>query len=325
MLEENIKDPLVSIIVITYNSSKYVLETLESAKNQTYQNIELIVSDDCSTDNTVAMCKEWLEYNNERFVNSEVITVEKNTGIPSNCNRGLYMAKGEWIKFIAGDDALLDNCISDNLNRIKERHEKVYALHSDVYYYREYFNESNFICKSEKIKDIISHPYITPAEQLGMFVRKNVPLAPTVFFKKEALIFFNGFDEELPYEDIPMWIKFASNNMKIHFLNTVTVKYRLTDSFSNSKNDKFIFKTIYKSDKLVLEKLYIHYLSLLEIYCMKATFELNDIFIKYNLNIRTPLNLSIYKVLNCPFYMCWLLNIKLIEFKIRFRIYRIKR
>ncbi len=54
-------NPLVSIIVITYNSSKYVLETLESAKAQTYQNIELIVSDDGSTDNTIEICKIWIE------------------------------------------------------------------------------------------------------------------------------------------------------------------------------------------------------------------------------------------------------------------------
>ena len=60
-------NPLVSIIVITYNSSKYVLETLESAKAQTYQNIELIVTDDCSNDNTVEICRKWIEENKERF------------------------------------------------------------------------------------------------------------------------------------------------------------------------------------------------------------------------------------------------------------------
>ena len=59
-------NPLVSIIVITYNSAKFVLETLESAKAQTYQNIELIISDDGSTDNTVQICREWLKNNEEQ-------------------------------------------------------------------------------------------------------------------------------------------------------------------------------------------------------------------------------------------------------------------
>jgi len=86
-------NPLVSIIVITYNSAKFVLETLESAKAQTYQNIELIISDDGSTDNTVQICREWLKNNKESFVNTELITVEKNTGIPANCNRGVMLLK----------------------------------------------------------------------------------------------------------------------------------------------------------------------------------------------------------------------------------------
>lgn len=55
------KNPLVSVIVITYNSSKYVLETLNSVAAQTYDNIELIISDDCSVDNTVEICRNWLK------------------------------------------------------------------------------------------------------------------------------------------------------------------------------------------------------------------------------------------------------------------------
>ena len=96
--------PLVSISVITYNSSKYVIETLDSAKAQTYQNIELIISDDCSTDNTVEICKNWINDNKERFVRTELITVKKNTGISPNCNRANNAANGEWIKEIAGDE-----------------------------------------------------------------------------------------------------------------------------------------------------------------------------------------------------------------------------
>lgn len=69
--------PLVSVSVITYNSAKTVIETLDSIKAQTYQNIELIVSDDCSTDNTVEICRDWLTKNEKRFVRMELITVEK--------------------------------------------------------------------------------------------------------------------------------------------------------------------------------------------------------------------------------------------------------
>ena len=109
---------LVSVFVITYNSSRFVLEALESIKNQTYKHIELIISDDCSTDSTVDLCKNWIEKNKERFVNSTIITVSANTGVSANCNRAVTAAKGNWLKGIAGDDVLLPNCIQDNVNYI---------------------------------------------------------------------------------------------------------------------------------------------------------------------------------------------------------------
>ena len=58
---------IVTIIVATYNSSKYVLETLESIKNQTYPHLSLIITDDCSTDDTVDICKKWVGLNESRF------------------------------------------------------------------------------------------------------------------------------------------------------------------------------------------------------------------------------------------------------------------
>ena len=61
-------EPLVSIIVMTYNSEKYILETLESVRAQTYKNIELLVTDDCSIDNTVELVNVWIQENKFRFL-----------------------------------------------------------------------------------------------------------------------------------------------------------------------------------------------------------------------------------------------------------------
>ena len=93
--------PLVSICVITYNSSKTVLSTLESIKAQSYSNIELVISDDCSPDNTVEIVQQWLEENKSWFIRTELITVEKNTGVTGNVNRSCKNTQGKYVKPIA--------------------------------------------------------------------------------------------------------------------------------------------------------------------------------------------------------------------------------
>ena len=103
--------PLVSICVITYNSSKYVIETLESAKNQSYPNIELVITDDGSTDNTADVCKKWVAENRQFFKNVVELYNPSNSGVSANCNKGISVCNGEWIKLIAGDDILLIDCI----------------------------------------------------------------------------------------------------------------------------------------------------------------------------------------------------------------------
>ena len=88
-------NPLVSVVVITYNSSKYILECLDSIYNQTYQKIELIISDDCSKDNTVEICRDWLAVNDDRFLGTNLVLSEINTGVSANCNRGVHVSHGE--------------------------------------------------------------------------------------------------------------------------------------------------------------------------------------------------------------------------------------
>lgn len=219
-------DPLVSIIVITYNSSKYVLETLESAKAQTYQNIELIISDDGSTDKTIEICEKWLADNKERFVDSQIITVEKNTGIPANCNRGVKASKGEWIKLIAGDDVLTENCIEDNLSFIRQNpHAQIVQSLSNMY--RGVFDEGNFIMQlpaQEKFNlfELSAEKQYKYLDEKDMFL-----CTPSIFLKKNAVEHVGLFDERFRYfEDYPMWLKLTKNNFQVQLLKKVTVKYR---------------------------------------------------------------------------------------------------
>lgn len=230
---------LVSIIVITYNSSEYVLETLESAKAQTYQNIELIISDDCSKDNTVELCQKWLDINKDRFVRVELITTKKNTGIPANCNRGVKNARGSWVKTIAGDDVLLPNCIYDFVEFTLQNH-KCMLIHSRMLIYKNTFDEINLIGEY-KINEIFMDSKYTSGDQFSILLMRNQVLAPTVFINKQVLLDIGGFDESIPLcEDYPMWLNLTKKGFKFYFLNKVTVKYRLHDSsISQPKNQIF--------------------------------------------------------------------------------------
>ncbi len=215
-------NPLVTVGVLTYNSAKYVLETLESAKAQTYQNIELIISDDCSTDNTVELCREWIEKNKDRFVCCEILTVEKNTGIPANCNRRLRASRGEWIKGIAGDDILAPDCVENFINFVKENPEAE-IIASKMQIFVDVFDKRNF-------KVVVGRNdafFLARAQdQRMMLAVKNQVLAPSVFVRVELLRRVGGYDETLMAEDYPMWIKLAGEGARIYFLDCVTVFYR---------------------------------------------------------------------------------------------------
>lgn len=215
MKEEN---PLVSIIVITYNSSKFVLETLESAKAQTYRNIELIVSDDCSTDNTVEICRQWVEENNERFARTEIITSEKNTGIAPNCNRGLRKAEGEWVKLIAGDDKLFEHAIFELVSQTK----KLNSI--DILFCNISINGNRNQISTEIIS-LLSKP---KPKQYKILLKRNIFPAPGSFIKKALLNELGGFDERYPLlEDYPFLLKAMKRGADFFYLNLPLIYYRV--------------------------------------------------------------------------------------------------
>ena len=114
---------IVSIIIPCYNVQDYIIECVESCYAQTYKNIEVICIDNNSTDNT------WQELIilKEKYPQL-VLDKEPKSGAPSARNKGLELAKGDWIQFLDADDLLLPSKIEHQLNIIKETNcDLIYA------------------------------------------------------------------------------------------------------------------------------------------------------------------------------------------------------
>lgn len=256
------KYPLVSIVVITYNSSNFILDTLNSIKNQTYNNLELIITDDGSTDSTIEYCREWLNMHKDKFVCSNIIITDKNTGIPGNCNRGVNAASGEWIKLIAGDDLLISDCIENfiNLITINNSAEVIYSKSLGFYgdIADENFGNHNFPGYSKFYSAHVKTQY-------RMLLRRNYCDGPTIFFKKSVFDQVGGFDERFKFEDHPFALKLTKNSIRLYYMDCYTVHYRenivsitRTDNhrlFSNFYNEveKFNVAEIYPNCNFFLK------------------------------------------------------------------------
>lgn len=252
MVENNL---LVSVIVATFNSGTTIIETLESIKNQNYKNIELIITDDCSTDDTINLCRQWLNIYGHQFVQHQLITVPENTGIPANCNRALKAAKGVWIKFIAGDDTLKDNSIQINMDYINSNNE-IEILQTDADLFLETFEKANF---KRKLPIDFKEFFDLENGMLQHEFLKDIGYAictPSIFIKKSTIEKANGFDERFPFiEDLPLWLKLTKLNIKFFYLPVSTVNYRSHDK-SVARNGKKYTDTIFAKNYLFFLKSY---------------------------------------------------------------------
>lgn len=286
--------PLVSVVVITYNSSEYVIETLESVKGQTYDNIELIVSDDCSTDNTLSICKEWLNDNKNRFVNAKVITTPKNMGIAPNCNVGLSACKGEWVKFIAGDDALENNLVETYIH-FASQVKDVKLICSNAREYNNFLTNENACPLTDTANFKFNQSEITAQDQFKILLRCNPIWTPTVMLKRVLLEKMGGFNEQHAfYEDRPLWLKLTQAGYKFHYLNIVSVKYRKHEGSIQVKKAKkaYVPRFEFIRDKILLEE-YSRYLTFIERVCYKAIVFRHQLILKVFQNKRNVITKGI--------------------------------
>ena len=112
---------MVSIIITLYNKEKSIRRAILSAINQTYRDIEIIIIDDCSTDDSKKICEEYNEF-------IKLYSTEKNSGLPHSRRLGIEMAKGEFITFVDADDYLNHDAISECVNEHKRTNADIVQM-----------------------------------------------------------------------------------------------------------------------------------------------------------------------------------------------------
>ncbi len=228
------ENPLVSIICLAFNHEKFVVETLNSVVEQNYQPIELIIVDDCSTDNTKLVINNWLLSHPEiQFIVNEV-----NRGNTKSFNNALKFAKGEYIIDLAADDLIVPNGIELQINAFQN---SKYQNLGVVYGNAEIINEDGSF-----------NSYYFPVDADGKVISKRVTgniyssvlstgdsiCSVSALFKKSVFDFLEGYDETLDYEDLDSWIR-ASREYEFDFIDEVLVKKR---TVTNSLGSNFYKK-----------------------------------------------------------------------------------
>jgi glycosyltransferase involved in cell wall biosynthesis len=231
------QQPLLTIIAICYNQEKYVEETLNSIKAQTYPNIQLIISDDGSKDRTQEIVRTWVDAN---YPTAIFLANKQNVGITKNLNRAIPHVKGAYVRQIGCDDVLLENSssvIMQKFGELPNDYGVIYTNMSRINEKSELIDEQGLIEKrGHKVydgyvyKEMISKPFITSA---------------SIIFKKEVLDKLGGFNEKVFYEDHDFYLR-ASRYFKFYYIPEKLVRYRVhAESEINSSSPIKYFHNVY--------------------------------------------------------------------------------
>lgn len=211
--------PLVSILVNTYNEERYIGAALDSALAQTYRNIEIIVLDDQSTDQTAEIVKGYKDPR-VRYIRSE-----RRLGLTDGRNAMLAAAKGEYLTYLDADDIYLPTKVEEEANFLDAHKE--YAV---VYCNLGYFYDG----APEKIYHHVYHWY-SGDEVFPRLLEKMFITNTAIMFRREIYDKLGGYRKDLGLvEDWEYFLRLTYAGYKIAYLDKDLVRYRLRfDSHTN--------------------------------------------------------------------------------------------
>ena len=231
-------EDLVSVIIPNYNSEKYIKDTIHSVLNQTYKKIEIIVVDDCSTDNSLSIIKNLVS----NYTNIRLIELSKNCGRPAKPrNIGIQQSNGQYIAFLDSDDIWHKQKIEVQLYIMNKYNIPFSSCLVEVFN-KTLPKEFEFSVSDYSQESLVSFKNIN-----HLLIKNFIKSGSSVLCKKSVIknIIFNELPEYKAVEDYNFWLDVhKKKDFSSIFIKEKLVFYRESDS-SISKNKLIQAKRIF--------------------------------------------------------------------------------
>lgn len=207
--------PIVSIIIPCFNSESYIAECIESVIEQDYENIEVIVVDDGSTDNSAEIISKYKDVS---------LYKQENSGACVARNYGLSKSNGKYIKFLDSDDFL-------EIGVIKKQVEQAEDLDNNTIVYGDYY-----LLRGRKKK--IQNTFLNKSEQTALLIVNDI-LTATPLHRKWMLEKVKGFDDRFKNgQEWNLHVRLSSEGFCFHHMKIPVYNYRVHDSASRISNNR---------------------------------------------------------------------------------------
>jgi len=257
--------PLVSICIPTYNGSQFLEETINSALNQTYSNIEIIVTDDHSSDNTIEICERFVQKDSRVKLYKNL----KNLGLVGNWCEALKQASSNWVKFLFQDDILEPNCVERMIFAALDNNVN-FVICNRAYFFEEGVDDHSkrFYNNIPDISKVFDQDRAYAPEEtskiLAPYIFRNCIGEPPTFLINKDYFSRNDFPDN--YFQLIDYIFILNKILKYNFvyISEKLVKFRVHNTSESKRNSsldtentkslhKFLYIKYYEGIQLCYE------------------------------------------------------------------------
>lgn len=232
------KDKLVSICIPTYNAGDFIEEALRSIVGQSYKNIEIIIGDNASTDNTYEIVEKFQKKDSRiRYYRNEI-----NLGYSGNCNKLISMSNGDYIAIYHSDDVYDVNIIEKEVEVLNNDIDLlgIFCLYDQIDKHGKVIEINKFPTNSDKT---LHKVYLDEFINIVIDRGGSCFCCPTSMIRKDIYEKLNGYDPDLKYiEDQDMWGRILLNG-PIGIINEKLIRYRI-----HSKQESSIYLDVKREE-----------------------------------------------------------------------------